>query len=182
MAHHINGHSAVGELERVQAWMSANNREQCRWCGCCVAAGRGIHPTCAADERDAGRRGAQNASPDAFADDPDDVHIQEALPPLDEIMKAPVRSLKHIPKKARALWAQALTRAVARVNDTQSVEAWVELLMLPKCVLLSPPRGGKKHKSNTAAFTLDHLACWLASERATLWEDVVRRKKPNSFK
>ena len=78
----------------------------------------------------------------------DDVDVSEPLPSLSNVMKARIRTLKHIPKKACQLWAKALVQALALVNETQSVTAWTQLLMLPKCTLLAPPRGGKKHKNN----------------------------------
>lgn len=156
--------------------MTANNREQCRWCQCCVAAGRAIHPTCAAQERQSTSTSAPQASSAALdASEAEDADMRQALPPLQEVMAARVRTLKHIPKKARQQWAQALTQAIALVNETQSAEAWTQLLMLPKTVLLAPPRGGKKHATQAAAFTLDRLACWQAGERATLWEDVAAK-------
>ena len=44
--------------------------------------------------------------------------------------------------------------------------------MLPKTVLLSPPRGGKKHKQSAAAFTADRLCRWEAGERGSLWDSL----------
>jgi hypothetical protein len=186
LVHHINGsHLTIGQHSSVEAWMTANNREQCRWCRCCVAAGRGIHPTCAAQERQRGPASARHTVVDAFNEDDDDADMRSPLPTLENVSSAKVRTLKHVPKKARQLWAQALTRAMALVNETQSVEAWTELLMLPKCVLLAPPRGGKKNKNQAAAFTLDRLSCWLTGERTTLWEEATSshkrsRPKPES--
>ena len=150
LVHHINGsHLTIGQHSSVEAWMTANNREQCRWCRCCVAAGRGIHPTCAAQERQRGPASARHTAVDAFNEDDDDADMRSPLPTLENVSSAKVRTLKHVPKKARQLWAQALTRAMALVNETQSVEAWTELLMLPKCVLLAPPRGGKKKQKSS---------------------------------
>ncbi len=182
LIHHINSHLTLGEHSLVEAWMTANNREQCRWCRCCVAAGRGIHPTCAAQERRQSHAGSQHPNLDALNEDDDDADMRSPLPTLDTIMSSKVRTLKHVPKKARLLWAQAFTRAMAQVNDTQSVQAWTELLMLPKCVLLAPPRGGKKHRNKSAAFTLDRLSCWLAGERTTLWEEATKGHKRSHTK
>ena len=178
LVHHINGsHLTIGQHSSVEAWMTANNREQCRWCRCCVAAWRGIHPTCAAQERQRGPTSARHPLVDAFNVDDDDADMRSPLPTLDDVSSSKVRTLKHVPKKARQLWAQALTRALALVNETQSVEAWTELLMLPKCVLLAPPRGVKKNKNQAAAFTLDRLSCWLTGERTTLWEEATSSHK-----
>jgi hypothetical protein len=151
-----------------------------------VAAGRAIHPTCAAAERRSTPTGTpQDGSGTVDAGDAEDADMRGALPLLGEVMATRVRTLKHIPKKARQLWAQALTQAIALVNETQSVEAWTQLMMLPKATLLAPPRGGKRHRAQAATYTLDRLACWQAGERATLWEDVTgkqsqKRQKPET--
>ena len=43
--------------------------------------------------------------------------------------------------------------------------------MLPKCVLLGPPRQGMSNKSETANFTKQRCERWLAGERVELWAD-----------
>ena len=48
--------------------------------------------------------------------------------------------------------------------------AWKEFLMLPACVLCAPPRGGRRHRRATAAYTIDRLNRWLEGERASLWD------------
>ena len=45
-----------------------------------------------------------------------------------------------------------------------------ELLMLPRCVLGVPPRGGRKHAKASAAYTLDRLHQWQHGERQSLWD------------
>jgi len=62
------------------------------------------------------------------------------------------------------------------------VNAWTELLMLPKCVLCAPPQNRSTNEAGVAAFTLDRLSRWEAGERATLWHDCPRYKRatPNS--
>ena len=57
--------------------------------------------------------------------------------------------------------------AVVHHNDEQS---WRELLMLPRCVLGVPPRGGRKHAKASAAYTLDRLHQWQHGERQSLWD------------
>ena len=71
-----------------------------------------------------------------------------------------------------------LARAVAKVVLLNSLEAWTELLMLPKCVLCSPPRSGKAHHNKRIAFVRSRLQRWLAGERASLWADVPQYCEP----
>ena len=88
------------------------------------------------------------------------------------------RTLKHVPKASRDLWAQAVCRSLAAIVAYNSETAWMEWAMLPKTVLLPPPRGGHKNAKAAAAFTNDRLTRWLAGERMTLWEDVCAHAPP----
>ena len=184
MVPHINGHLAKGHVEAVQTWMQEHNKVHCRVCGLCVDRRYGVHPTCrplerAAVDRDITRN--TNGMDDEDSPGQDDAPV---LPSLEHIMTRRVPVLKHVPKSCRHAWAQALTRALARVSTYNSMEAWTELIMLPKAVLLAPPRKGKKHTNKTAAFTLDRLCRWEAGERATLWDDLPaphsKPRKPQS--
>ena len=81
---------------------------------------------------------------------------------------------------ARHAWNQVLTRALAAVAHRNDVAAWLELLMLPQCVLCAPGRGGRRHRKAAAAFTLDRLQRWQEGERLSLWESRPRRRPPRS--
>ena len=48
--------------------------------------------------------------------------------------------------------------------------------MLAKCVLLAPPRGGKKNKRSSATFLLERISRWEAGHRSSLWEEAQTRK------
>ena len=181
MVPHINGHIAKGHVEAVQSWMRDHNKIHCRVCGLCVDRRFGVHPTCRPLERATlDRSSARNA--DSMDDeDPPDQNRASDLPSLASIMSRRVPVLKHVPKSCRQAWAQALTRALARVCTYNTMEAWTELSMLPKTVLLAPPRTGKKRKNKTAAFTLNRLCRWEAGERATLWDDLpAPHSRPHS--
>ena len=107
------------------------------------------------------------------------------LPSLDEVARKRVSTVKHVPARARDFWARCLVRALAAAVFYNSVEAWTELEMLPKCVLCTPPRGGRAHANRAAAFCEDRLSRWLAGERGTLWEDLSApgdRKKGSATK
>eukprot|EP00439_Symbiodinium_sp_Y106_P071086 s1078_g12.t1 len=54
------------------------------------------------------------------------------------------------------------------------ITAWLELLMLPQCVLCAPGRGGRRRRKAETAFTLDRLQRWQEGERLSLWESRPR--------
>jgi len=95
------------------------------------------------------------------------------LPSLHDIFARRTSTVKYVPKVARPLWARCLSRALAAaVASPCSTAAWVELFMLPKCVLVRPPRNGGKHKEQAGAFTKNRCERWLEGERMSLWESA----------
>ena len=155
--------------------MSEHGYVHCRVCGFCVSRRFGVHPTCRPLDR-SHQPPAHNQSLEENDEGDVAMHGGPSLPPLKDVMghRSPV--LKHIPKSCRHVWAQVLTRAIAKVCAHNSVEAWTEFCMLPKAVLLPPPRKGKKHIHKTAAFVSDRLSRWEAGERASLWEELPTPK------
>ena len=170
MRAHIDAHLA-GSLDGdvPTAWMQARGRIRCPVCGLSVSERYGVHPTC---------------RPEARAAAVDDVDAMEVdglpLPTLAAIQSARTSTLRHIPMAARHAWNQVLTRALAAVAHRNDVATWLELLMLPQCVLCAPGRGGRRHRKAAAAFTLDRLQRWQEGERLSLWESRPRRRPPRS--
>ena len=172
MLQHLNAHLA-GTLQGLvpDEWLSRHNKTRCRVCGLCVATSRQVHPTCRPADRT--QAAAQNHnSQSATAAGPGGTQADE-LPTLAEVHALKARTLKHVPKASRGLWAQALTRCLAAVVAYNSLAAWTELTMLPKAVLGPPPRGGRRHARASATFTSDRLTRWLNGERLELWEETV---------
>ena len=142
-------------------FLEQNNLRSCPICGKIgdVKRHRVCCPSCGPEFR-----AATNTTPlDATA--------IEGLPSLDDIYTTRVRLFKHIPKQARASWGEALAKATARVVHLNTNRAWTELLMLPKCVLLTPPRQGKSNKRTSAAFVKHRCERWLLGDRMELWTD-----------
>ena len=54
------------------------------------------------------------------------------LPSFQEIIAGRTPTLRHVPGRARHLWARALTRALAAVIHRNDEASWRELLMLPQ--------------------------------------------------
>ena len=71
--------------------------------------------------------------------------------------------------------AQCLARALAAVVASNDLNSWRELLLLPKAVLRTAPRGGAARRQQAASFTLRGCQRWLAGEMEELWDAVVPR-------
>ena len=157
---HLKEHSAGRFGGAVpQAFLNAHNLCSCSVCGKIISSRfNGTCPSCKPSRRDA------------------DTHRQRdepgtCLPSLETIFKTRARLLKYVPRGARTVWGQALAQAAASAVFHNSVRAWTEFTMLPKCVLFAPPRQGKSNKSDTLAFTKLRCERWLAGERLQLWLD-----------
>ena len=87
---------------------------------------------------------------------------------------------KHIPRQTRNLWSQVLTEAVRRAAQLGTEEAWLRLLMLPKCCLWLPNqkvRGGRGRSRgvNTLHSILQaRLRRWQSGEERDLWGEYRR--------
>ena len=99
----------------------------------------GRTPRCRPDSR------AQAARPGAV---PPAASAADPLPNFADVLAAEVPTVRHVPKVARAAWAQCLARAIASTGARNTPAAWLELLMLPKAVLVAPLRGGLATEPN----------------------------------
>jgi hypothetical protein len=168
MKEHLNAHLSHDLEGHVPSdWLARHNKGRCRGCGLIVAASRQLcsNPDCRAADR-----AAQPPPPQVIGPSVPAPSVASNMPDLDEVFTARRLTFRHIPHRARRKWAQVLIRCLAMVVVHNSVAAWTELLMLPKCSLCTPPaKGPKAHKRTSAAYTLDRLARWEAGERASLW-------------
>ena len=174
MQGHVNMHLG-GQLQGTvpEPWLRRHNKGRCRVCGLLVAASRGVHPRCRPAERQAnGAQGASSVQGPALGAAGLQAPSVASLPSLAEVHQKRVPTLKHVPTRCRRLWARCLIRCLAAVVFFNSVAAWTELEMLPKCVLCSPPRRGKSHANAAELYSSDRLSRWLAGERASLWSSI----------
>ena len=77
------------------------------------------------------------------------LHVKEVpvpVPTFDSVCKLPRCTVRHIPVKDRLAFALALCSALRSALHVNSEDAWLKVLMLPKCLLLAPKRGGRHHK------------------------------------
>ena len=104
-------------------------------CGLSVSERHCVHSTCRPETR-------------AAAVETDNMDVDGlALPSSEAIQAGRMRTLRHVPLAARHARNQVLTRALAVHHN--SVETWLELLMLPQCVLCAPGRGRRRHTSTS---------------------------------
>ena len=158
MRNHIDAHLA-GSLQGdvPVAWMDLHSRTRCLVCGLSASRAHGVHPTCRPAARAAAVDGADPMDTDALP-----------LPSLTAIQAAKTATLRHVPGVARHSWNQVFTRALSAVVHNNDDKAWRELLMLPKCVLCAPTRGGRRHSKAAGAYTLDRLHRWQEGDRLGL--------------
>ena len=114
-----------------QAFLDAHNLCSCKVCGKIITfRSNGTCPTC-----HPARRAALANTPAESAESSN----TSSLPSLDEICTTRIRLLKYVPRGARPAWGQALAQAAAKVVWHNSIQAWVEWTLWPKCVLKAPP-------------------------------------------
>ena len=207
MRNHLNEHGTGFHPGAIPAaFLHAHNYSQCPECDRIVHNRfRGICPKCRPARRErerletlrnrasatsasASSDGASNVVPGVDATGPSTPNVPplanetltdaDSFPSLAIIHGRFIPTVRHVPKDLRRLWAQCLSRSVARAVWANDVRAWSELQMLPKCVLCTPPRGGKSHQNQRLAWTRGRLNRWLAGERSELWRDIPKYQRP----
>ena len=93
---------------------------------------------------------------------------------FEDVFKLKCATIRHIPAKARPIFAKVLSAALKNTE-----EAWLNLFMLPKCVLLPSRRKGRHHK-NSSIISLCKL--WLKSEFQALWRHATNYSVSNKTK
>ena len=89
------------------------------------------------------------------------------LPTFEEIYHLQCNTIHHMPVKARPAFAHVLSACLRSAVIENTEEAWVKLFILPKCVLLTPKRGGHHHKP----VCIDMLCeLWSQGHIDTLWQ------------
>ena len=83
-----------------------------------------------------------------------------------------------MPSGDRQAWGRVLAHELSNVAHDNSKEAWIRLLMLPKCVLAVPKRGGKRNRGDRQTVS-DLCAAWEREEFSWLWTRS-QRESPSS--
>ena len=96
---------------------------------------------------------------------------------MEEIVLLPVGTVSHVPRATRPLLAEALT-ACFRDTRTAGLWAFARLVMFAKCVLRSPPRGGRKKRHVVKSGIISRLHRWQRNELVELWKEVRTEARP----
>ena len=83
---------------------------------------------------------------------------------LKDIYWSKLGLLRHVPKKCRVAWCDALCRAFENFIQHKDVPSALLLLLLPKLVLSSPPRGGKSHQGQVSSIVAKRLSLFVVGE------------------
>uniref|UniRef100_A0A1X7TY94 Uncharacterized protein n=1 Tax=Amphimedon queenslandica TaxID=400682 RepID=A0A1X7TY94_AMPQE len=105
-------------------------------------------------------------------------------PSLSSVCSTRVFTLSHVPKGARDAWAGVFAQELkATCSSPMDVSQWSPLLMLPKCILLSPTVAGPRDWKVTLELVRDHLRLWSQGSLSDLWDEVLREadRVSNSF-
>ena len=96
------------------------------------------------------------------------------FPSLSTIVSARVSTLCHVPKGARDGWAGILGDTLQDVcSHPSDLSAWCKLLMLPKCILAIPSRGGRNHWRDILSTVNLRICRWGRSNVLELWKELV---------
>ena len=113
MRNHLDDHcSGILSGSVPQNCLDQHDLQHCRICGLLVRGfHKGCHPRCRPTNREAAARPAGAGGPDS------------SLPGLDEILAAGAATVRHVPKVARAAWAQCLARP--RPRGAGASDGWM---------------------------------------------------------
>ena len=103
----------------------------------------------------------------------DDVDDDPFLISLREVATVPIPTLTFVPAPHRQAWGRVLAVALHNAASLNTVEAWVALLMLPKCVLSTPKRGGTRNRGDNHTVT-DLCVAWEKGHKKWLWTRALR--------
>ena len=101
------------------------------------------------------------------------------LPTFESVCKLPGHTVRHIPLKDRLAFALVLSSALRSAVHDNSEDAWLKLLMLPKCVLLALKRAGRHHKPVPISCL---CAQWSKGEFSALWNRASNHHSPGPMR
>ena len=97
-----------------------------------------------------------------------------SLPSLESIFHMRLSTLRYVPKACRDTWARVVGEVFQGINsDPCNPDPWVSFFMLARCILASPPRGGRSHWRDIQRRVKQRLAKWRDGQIMELWEDIL---------
>ncbi|KAL5477904.1 hypothetical protein EMCRGX_G024759 [Ephydatia muelleri] len=99
------------------------------------------------------------------------------LPSLEDVFQISTPTLHHVPANALPAFASVLSQALRSVIHDNTMEAWIKLLLLPKCCLPSAKRKGRHHKPIDIKMLCD---LWSRGQFGVLWRLAICHSKVGS--
>ena len=98
-----------------------------------------------------------------------------SLPSLEEVFQLRCPTLRFVPARSRPAFARILASTLISAVNDNSEDAWLKLMMLPKCVLPSTKSKGRHLKQTPINYLCD---LWSKNEFGTLWNLAKGRAIP----
>jgi hypothetical protein len=113
------------------------------------------------------------AAPSKFARGPR-LHI-----PLLDICKLNTPLVKRVPNSQRSSFAVEWGRLLSQALADELEVSWSEFFTFPRCILWSPPRGGRRvtKKAKFNEVVKARLTKWSKGGQQELWAEVVKRSR-----
>ena len=99
------------------------------------------------------------------------------FPSLVDVFQLRTPTLHHMPANALPAFASVLTQALCSVIHDNTMEAWIKLLLLPKCCLPSTKRKGRHNKPIDIKMLCD---LWSRGQFGVLWRLAICHSKVGS--
>ena len=133
--------------------------------GCHACCGKPAHPTRTADPPVL--HAAQQAG---------NASRYDGLPDPQTVLATFIRVMRHVPNGVRIPFCDALRDCIQRFTELSSKQTLTLVFLLPKVVLASTGRGGKRGKRQVAHVCLQRLERWSNGEYALLWKETLEQR------
>ena len=89
-------------------------------------------------------------------------------------------TLQLIPKGAVGLFARVWGALLSKAVATGSRSCWFSAMAFPQCVLVSPPRGGRRVSKSLTKIVLDRIYRWSMDPQSVMTEARLRSRAVSS--
>ena len=108
---------------------------------------------------------------------------ESAVPDLSDVMSSRVDTVRFVPISFRNEWSEVVGHALDNcATAPDNLKNWTRLLMLPKCILKAPRRGGKSHAPNNCRDNRQRIKSWKEGNISDLWSNATKRPKERTKK
>ena len=108
---------------------------------------------------------------------------ESAVPDLSDVMSSRGDTVRFVPISLRNEWSEVVGHALDNcATAPDNLKNWTRLLMLPKCILKAPRRGGKSHAANNCRDIRQRIKSWKEGNISDLWSNATKGPKERTKK